>query len=170
MSDLVVICFPNEEKAEDVRERVLKLQTEYLISLEDAVVAVKRPDGRIKLNQMVNPLALSTASGTMWGALIGLIFMMPMAGAAIGAASGAIAGALTDIGINDDFMKEVAGNIQPGEAALFLLIRHMTAEKVLQDLRGVGGKILRTSFDHDKEAALAAALAGAGATLPPPAA
>ena len=161
MSDLVVICFPNEEKAEELRERVLKLQAEYLISLEDAVVAVKRPDGHIKLNQMVNPLAVSAASGTMWGALIGLIFMMPLAGAAIGAASGAIGGALTDLGINDNFMKEIAGTIQPGEAALFLLIRNMTTDKVLEDLRGAGGKILRTSFDHDKEAALAAALAAA---------
>ncbi len=163
MSDLVVICFPSEEKAEEIRERVLKLQGEYLISLEDAVVAVKKPDGQIKLNQMINPTAVSAASGTMWGALIGLIFMMPLAGAAIGAASGAIGGALTDLGINDKFMKEVAGAIHPGEAALFLLIRNMTADKVMDDLRGVGGTILRTSFDHAKEAALAAALAGAAA-------
>jgi uncharacterized membrane protein len=169
MSDLVAICFPNEQKAEEIRERVLKLQSEYLISLEDAVVAVKRPDGQIKLNQMINPLAVSTASGTMWGALIGLIFMMPLAGAAIGAASGAIGGALTDLGINDTFMKEVAASIQPGEAVLFLLIRNMTADKVMDDLRGVGGKILRTSFDHEKEAILAAALAGATTAVPPPA-
>ncbi len=167
MSDLVVICFPSEEKAEEVRERVLNLQKEYLISLEDAVVAVKKHDGKIKLNQMVNTTAVSAASGTMWGALIGLIFMMPLAGAAIGAASGAIGGALTDLGINDKFMKEVAEAIHPGEAALFLLIRNMTADKVMDDLRGAGGKIMRTSFDHDKEAALAAALAG---SVPTPAA
>ena len=167
MSDLVVICFPSEEKAEEIRDRVLNLQKEYLISLEDAVVAVKKPDGKIKLNQMVNTTAVSAASGTMWGALIGLIFMMPLAGAAIGAASGAIGGALTDLGINDKFMKEVAGTIQSGEAALFLLIRNVTADKVLDDLRGVGGKIIRTSFDHDKEAALAAALAGTAAKPAP---
>jgi uncharacterized membrane protein len=166
MSDLVVICFPSEAKAEEVRDRVLQLQKEYLISLEDAVVAVKRPDDRIKLNQMVNPLAVSAASGTMWGALIGLIFMMPLAGAAIGAASGAIGGALTDLGINDKFMKEVAEAIHPGEAALFLLIRNMTADKVMEDLRGAGGTIMRTSFDHAKEAAFAAALAGTPATPP----
>ena len=167
MSDLVVICFPSEEKAEEIRERVLNLQKEYLISLEDAVVAVKKPDGKIKLNQMVNPTAVSAASGTMWGALIGLIFMMPLAGAAIGAASGAIGGALTDLGINDKFMKEIAEAIHPGEAALFLLIRNMTADKVMDDLRGAGGQIMRTSFDHDKEAALAAALAGSAAPAAP---
>ena len=160
MSDLVVIAFASEDKAEAVREKVLKMQQQYLIELEDAVVAVKRADGHVKLNQMVNPMAISAASGTMWGAIIGMIFAMPLAGAALGAASGALSGALTDLGINDGFMKEVAGAISPGQAALFLLIRKMTADKVLEDLEGVGGTVLRTSFDHTKEDALRDALAG----------
>jgi uncharacterized membrane protein len=159
MSDLVVIAFPSEARAEEVRDKVLAMQREYLIELEDAVVAVKREDGNVKLNQMVNPLALSTASGTLWGAIIGMIFLMPLAGAALGAAGGALSGALTDLGINDKFMKEVAGAIAPGQAALFLLIRKMTTDKVLEDLHGVGGMVLRTSFDHTKEDALRAALA-----------
>lgn len=166
MSDLVVIAFPTEARAEEVRERVLKMQSSYLIELEDAVVAVKREDGHVKLNQMVNPMAVSTASGTMWGAIIGMIFAFPLAGAAIGAASGAITGALTDLGINDNFMKDVADAISPGQAALFLLIRKMTADKVLEDLKGVGGTALRTSFDHAHEEALRAALAGVSATGP----
>ncbi len=160
MSDLVVIAFPNEAAAEAVRDKILSLQQEYLIELEDAVVAVKRKDGHMKLNQMVNPLALSTASGTLWGTIIGMIFLMPLAGAALGAASGAITGALTDLGINDQFMKDTAGAIAPGQAALFLLIRKVTADKVLERLDGVGGTVLRTSFDHTKEEALRAALAG----------
>ena len=159
MSDLIVIAFPSEAAAEEVRARVLKLQSEYLIELEDAVVAVKNEDGHIKLNQLVNPTALSAASGTMWGAIIGLIFLMPLTGAAIGAASGAIAGAMTDLGINDQFMKDVTEAVSPGQAALFLLIRKMTTDKVLEDLHGVGGTVLRTSFDHTKEEALRAALA-----------
>jgi uncharacterized membrane protein len=160
MSDLVVVAFPSEARAEEVRSKVLQMQKEYLIELEDAVVAVKGEDGHIKLNQLINPMAISTASGTMWGAIIGMIFMMPLAGAAIGAASGAIGGALTDLGINDKFMKEVASAIAPGQAALFLLIRKFTADKVLEDLHGVGGTVLRTSFDHTKEEALRQALVG----------
>ena len=160
MSDLVVIAFPSEERAEEIRDRVLKMQSQYLIELEDAVVAVKREDGHIKLNQMVNPMAVSTASGTLWGAIIGMIFLNPLAGAAIGAASGAIGGALTDLGINDRFMKDVASAISPGQAALFLLIRKFTADKVLEDLKGIGGTVLRTSFDHTKEDTLRAAIAG----------
>ena len=95
-----------------------------------------------------------------------MIFLMPLAGAAIGAASGAIGGALTDVGINDHWMKEVATAIQPGTAALFLLIRRVTADKVLEGLRGEGGTVMRTSLDHTKEAALQAALAGVQATMP----
>jgi uncharacterized membrane protein len=97
----------------------------------------------------------------LWGSLIGLLFMMPLAGAAIGAASGALGGKLTDLGINDDFMKEAARTLQSGNAALFLLIRKMTTDKVLAALHGVGGRVLRSSFDETKEESLQAALAGA---------
>ncbi|MFN7320406.1 MAG: DUF1269 domain-containing protein, partial [Methylobacterium sp.] len=73
MSDLVFVAFPTEQKAEEVRKRVLELQREYLIELGDAVVVVKDESGNIKLNQLLNLTALSAASGAMWGTLIGLI-------------------------------------------------------------------------------------------------
>jgi uncharacterized membrane protein len=170
MADLVAIAFPTEEKAEDVRHKLLDLQKEYLIELEDAVIAVKQPNGRVKLNQLFHPAAAGAATGSFWGLLIGLIFMMPLAGVAIGAASGALGGALADVGINDQFMKDAAESLQAGNAALFLLIRKMTTDKVLADLQGVGGTVLRTSFDHTKEEALRAALAGALPSAAPSAA
>ena len=160
MSDLVVIAFADEEKAEDVRKKILGLTQQYLIEIEDAVVAVKLENGHIKLNQLVNPMAMSAVSGTMWGAIIGLIFANPLLGAALGGAAGAVGGAMTDLGINDDFMRQTAEAVGVGQAALFLLIRKMTTDKVLDDLRGVGGTVLRTSFDHEHEDALRAALAG----------
>jgi len=159
MNDLVVIAFPSEEKAEEVRQKLFTMQKEYLIELGDAVVAVKNPDGAVKLNQLFNTTALGGVSGAFWGALIGLIFMMPLAGAAIGAGAGAVSGALTDFGIDDKFMKDVAAAIPPGGAALFLLVRKMTTDKVLDGLKGVGGVVLRTSFDKSKEDAIRAALA-----------
>jgi uncharacterized membrane protein len=169
MSDLVVIAFPSEAKAEEVRTKILELQKEYLIELGDAAIAVKQPDGSIRLNQLINTTAAGAVSGTFWGTLIGLIFLVPLVGAAIGAASGALGGWLTDVGVNDTFMKEVAESLQPGNAALFLLIRKLTTDKVLEDLKGVGGKVLRTSFDHTKEDALRNALAGVSQVVPPPA-
>ena len=170
MSDLVVIAFPTEAKAEEVRQRILQLQKEYLIELGDAAIAVKEPGGSIRLNQLINTKAAGAASGALWGTLIGLIFLMPVAGAALGAASGALGGWLADVGINDTFMKEVAQSIQPGNAALFLLIRKMTTDKVLDDLKGVGGVVLRTSFDHTKEEALRAALAQVSQSVQAPSA
>ena len=168
MADLVEIAFPSEEKAEQVRQKLLDMQKEYLIELGDAVIAVKQPNGRVKLNQLFNPTASGAASGTFWGALIGMIFLMPLAGAAIGAASGAIGGALADVGSNDRFMKDAAQSLQSGNAALFLLVRKMTTDKVLAALQGEGGTVLRTSFDDTKEEALRAALAGATQSAPPP--
>jgi uncharacterized membrane protein len=163
VSDLLVIEFASETKAEGVREMLLAMQKEYLIELGDAVVAVKEPNGRVKLNQLLQPVAHSTVSGMFWGSLIGLLFMMPFAGAAVGAASGALRGRLTDLGINDEFMKQAARTLQSGNAALFLLIRKMTTDKVLAALRGAGGTVMRSSFDETKEEVLQAALAGARA-------
>jgi uncharacterized membrane protein len=142
-----------------VRKKLLDMQQEYLIELEDAVVAAKQPNGQVKLNQLFHPARFGAASGALWGTLVGLIFMMPLVGTAIGAAGGAIGGALTDAGINDQFMKDAAQALQSGNAALFLLIRKMTTDKVLEALQGVGGVVMRTSFDHTKEEALRKALA-----------
>jgi uncharacterized membrane protein len=166
MSDLVVIAFPTEAKAEEVRQKLLGMKKEYLLEL--AVVAVKDAKGNIKLNQMINTTAAGAVGGAFWGSLIGLIFLMPLAGAALGAASGAVGGALTDIGINDKFMKETAAAIQPGTAALFVLVRKVTADKVLEGLKGEGGTVLKTSLDHTKEAALQTALVGVQAAVPAP--
>lgn len=170
MADLVEITFPSEEKAEEVRQKLLDMQKEYLIELGDAVIAVKQPNGRVKLNQLFNPTASGAVSGTFWGALIGMIFLMPLAGAAIGAASGALGGKLADVGINDRFMRDAAQSLQSGNAALFLLVRKMTTDKVLAALQGEGGTVIRTSFDESKEDALRAALAGVAPTTAPPAA
>ena len=166
MSDLLVIEFPSEAKAEGVREMLLAMQKEYLIELGDAVIAVKDDRGRVKLNQLFQPVAHGAMSGMLWGSLIGLLFMMPLAGAAIGAASGALGGRLADLGINDEFMKQAARTLQSGNAALFLMIRKMTTDKVLAALQGVGGTVMRTSFDETKEEALRQALAAHTAANP----
>jgi uncharacterized membrane protein len=161
MSTLVVIGYDNEFKAEEVRLTLRKLQKEYLIDLEDAVVAVKDVNGKVKLHQAINLTAAGAVGGGFWGSLIGLIFLNPILGAAMGAAAGAASGALTDVGINDKFMKELAENMSPGTSALFVLVRKATPDKVLEELQGTGGKVLKTSLSHDDEARLQAALTAA---------
>ena len=77
---------------------------------------------------------------------------------AVGAASGAAAGALSDVGINDEFMKNIAETMQPDSSVLFVLVRKATPDRVLEELKGSGGKILKTSLSHEDEAKVHAAL------------
>lgn len=160
MSDLLVIEYPTEEKAAEVRQKLLAMQNEYLIELGDAVIVTKCPEGHVRLNQLYHPVKAGAVSGMFWGTLVGLLFMMPLVGAAVGAASGALGGRMTDVGINDNFMKEVGTTLQSGNAALFLLIRKMTADKVAAALAGTGGRIMRSSFDETKEHSLQSAFQG----------
>ena len=142
-----------------MRQELLDLQKEYLLELSDAVIAIKQDSGKVKLVQLMNTTETGAVSGDFWGLLIGSIFLMPLLGASLGAAAGALGGVLTDAGINDRFMKELSANLKPGNAALFVLIRQMTADKVLEAIKGTGGTVLQTSLDHTKEQALRDALA-----------
>src|SRR5215467_10282575 len=111
MSTLVVIGYDDMYKAEEVRLKLRKLQSEYLIDLEDAVVAVKDTAGKVKLHQAVNLTAAGAVSGGFWGTLIGLIFLNPLLGMAVGAGAGAASDALAEVGIDDHFMKELAATM-----------------------------------------------------------
>jgi uncharacterized membrane protein len=164
MADLIVIEYDDMHKAEEVRLKLQKMQREYLIDLADAVVAVKDEEGKVKLNQIHNLTATGAVSGGFWGTLIGIIFLNPLLGMAAGAAAGAIGGALTDVGINDKFMKDLASGFNNGTSALFVLCRKVTPDKVLAELEGTGGKILQTSLTHEQEAKLQAALSAAKPT------
>ena len=158
MSTLVVIGYKDVDQAEEVRLKLRKLHRDYLIDMDDAVVAVKDAGGKIKLHQAVNLTAAGAASGGFWGMLIGMIFLNPLLGMAVGASAGAMSGKLTDVGINDNFMKELANTLTPGSSALFVLVRKATPDKVLAELQGTGGTVLKTSLSSDDEAKLQAAL------------
>ena len=162
MSILVVVGYKEPYKAEEVRLHLWKLQRDYLLDLEDAVVVVKNAEGKVTLHQPVNLTAAGAVSGGFWGALIGLIFLNPLLGLAVGASAGAVSGALTDIGIDDNFIKELGATLTPNSSSLFVLVRNETPapDKVLEELKGTGGTILKTSLSHEDEAKLQAALNG----------
>ena len=161
MSTLVVIGYNEIHKAEEVRLTLVKLQRDYLIDLEDAVAVTKDAKGKIKLHQTVNLTAAGAASGGFWGMLIGLMFLNPLLGLAVGASAGAVSGALGDLGINDQFMKELAATFTPDSSALFVLVSKSTPDKVLDEVKGTGGTILKTSLSHEDESRLQAALSAA---------
>ena len=161
MSTLVVIGYNEIHKAEEVRLTLVKLQRDYLIDLEDAVAVTKDAKGKIKLHQTVNLTAAGAASGGFWGMLIGLMFLNPLLGIAVGASAGAVSGALVDLGINDQFMKDLAATLTPNSSALFVLVSKSTPDKVLDEVKGTGGTILKTSLSHEDESRLQAALSAA---------
>jgi uncharacterized membrane protein len=158
MADLVIIAYPDEATAEAARRKLLELQKEYLIQLGDAAIAVRQPDGGVKLNQLMNTTAVGASGGAMWGALIGLLFLNPLIGAAAGAGAGALSGYMTDVGIDDKFMKETAQSLAPGQAALCVLVRQVTADKVLPEMAPFGGTVLRTNLTDEQEQKLKEAL------------
>src|SRR3984893_17063583 len=171
MSELIVVAFEEPSKADEVLNELRTLQKGYLIDLEDAVVAVRRSDGKVQLKQSVNLVGMSAASGGLWGALwgtlVGLLFLNPLIGFAmgtmVGASTGALAGALSDYGIDDDFIRELASTLKPNNSAIFILVRKMQPEKVLSELSRFRGRVLRTSLSPDQEARLQGALSGRAA-------
>ena len=158
MSNLVAIAYPDEATAQEVGRTLVELQKEHLIQLDDLVVAVRQDDGKIKLRQSFHGGAVGAAGGALWGGLIGLIFLAPLLGMAVGAATGGAAGALTDVGVDNDFMRELGEKLEPGAAAVFVLVRRSTPDKVLPEISKFGGHVLQTSLSTEAEEQLEAAL------------
>jgi uncharacterized membrane protein len=162
MSDLIAMTFDDETTAFAMRAELAKMQSEYLIDMGDVVVVTKDDKGKVKLHQAQNLTAIGAVSGSFWGMLIGLIFFSPLLGAAVGAGAGAISGALTDVGIDDNFMKELASGFKPNSSALFVVVRKVTGDKVLEGLKPFAGKgkVLKTSLAKDKEEELREVIEG----------
>ena len=154
MSQLIALGFKNEAGADAFVDKLQKLQKEQIVGLQDLVKVVRREDGKTKIHQGINLTAMGALSGGFWGMLIGLIFWVPWLGLAIGAATGAISGKLTDIGIDDEFIKETAEAIQPGEAGVFMLIGEATTDKLEDEIKGTDAKVIKTNLTHEQEAHL----------------
>lgn len=157
MSDLIAIGFKDEFKADEVLIDLKKLEREYLIDLEDAAIVVRNKQGKVKIKQTQELVASGALSGGFWGLLLGVIFLHPML-ALFGAAVGALSGALTDIGIDDDFIREIGNTLEPGTSAIFILVRKSTPDKVLEEISKFEGEVLRTSLSREDEVKLQAAL------------
>lgn len=160
MSTLVAVVFDDEITAFEMRAALLKMQKEFLIEMEDAVVVIRDQKGKTKLDQVVNLTSTGAVGGGFWGMLIGLIFLNPLLGAVIGAGAGAISGRFTDLGLDDRMMKDVAQSFKPGTSALFVIVRKATADKVIAGLKEFSGKgrVFQTSLNKDDENALREAL------------
>jgi uncharacterized membrane protein len=166
MADLVVLGFDRRQDAEEVFELGAQLQEEALIDLEDAALAWHDDKGKVHIQQALPTVATGASTGAfggaLWGTLIGLLVLNPLAGLVVGgltgAAAGAAAGALTDVGINDDLIRRIGEQLQPGKAAVFALVRRSTPDKVAEALKKYHPTVLHTNLSHDREQDLVKAL------------
>ena len=169
MSDLVVLGFDGIHTADEVLNKLRSMQKEYLIDLEDACVVEREKSGKVYIKQAVNLTAIGAATGgsrgALWGAIVGLLFLNPLAGMAIGAVTGAgvgaLSGSLSDYGISDDFVKKLGQTIPEGSSALFILFKRVNEDKVLPELESYKPRVLRTSLSNDDEKKLKAELSKA---------
>ena len=154
MSDLLVLAFETEDGAANMAGEIKKMQKMQLITLSDAATVVRPQNGKPKVKQAQSLVGAGALGGAFWGMLIGLLFFMPWLGLVAGAIGGAIGGKLTDVGIDDKFIKEVGDTIEPGHSALFLMVEDWTEDKVLEGLAEYDATVLQTSLSEEDEAKL----------------
>ena len=171
--EMIVIGFEGKHRAVEVLSQLENTDLSYEIDLKDAVAVYRTDDGKLRVDQSVQP---TTKEGAAWGALlggmIGAALLAPftlgastaVAASAIGASAatlgltGAVIGAddadtwKTTYGISDDFVKQVGGMVQPGQSAVFVLARASDPAAVAERFRGYGGTVLRTTLPKEATA------------------
>jgi uncharacterized membrane protein len=160
MSDLVAVAYDDVAQAQRVAGNLGEAVKQHIIEIDDLVIVERKQDGKVKLHQP-SMAGIGAAGGALWGGLIGLIFFVPLLGMAVGAAAGAASGALADSGVDDDFMKRLGTELDPGKAAVIVLVRTVTADKVLPEIKE-HGTVIQTSLSSEDEEALRSALSQAG--------
>ncbi|MGE3288108.1 MAG: DUF1269 domain-containing protein [Pseudonocardia sp.] len=160
MATLTVWKFDSANGADDAVTTLQDLAKQELITIHDAAT-VSWPGGakKPKTRQLSNLVGVGALGGMFWGLLFGLIFFIPLLGAAIGAAAGAIGGALTDVGIDDDFIKKIRDQVTPGTSALFVLTSDAVLDKVHGAFEGQHPELISTNLSQEQEDALRAAFA-----------
>ena len=155
MATLTAWAFPGVGDADAMVDKLQALQTQQLITIQDAAVVrwevgKKKPKTR-QLNNLAGPLALG---GAFWGMLFGLLFFVPLLGAAIGAGIGALTGSMSDVGIDDKFINGVKQRVTPGTSALFLLTSDVVEDRVKAELSGTKAELIASNLTADQEARL----------------
>src|SRR5512136_1369375 len=160
MSNLVVLAFDTETGAEQAGDELLRMEKNDNIEQDKGAVVVKNKDGKVKTKQITSLAGAGALGGAFWGLLFGLIFFVPVFGLVLGAAVGAIAGKYSDVGVDDKFIKEVGNSIQPGNSALFLLVREAVPDKIMEGLKQYKNvKVIKTSLSKEQEEKLRQAFA-----------
>jgi len=160
MASITVLKFKTADGAQQGLDMVQGLQKQQLITLHDAAI-VTWPEGKKKpkTKQLANLAGIGALDGAFWGMLFGLIFFVPLFGMAVGAAMGALSGKFADYGIDDDFIKQVRGEVTEGTSALFLMTSDAVMDKVADAAKGLEFEIVATNLSKAQEDELRAAFA-----------
>ncbi|PXY25930.1 hypothetical protein DI005_01165 [Prauserella sp. PE36] len=160
MGTFTVWKFDSADGAADALALLERMQKEQLIQINDAAYVYWPEDAKKPKTKQLHHLAGKGAlGGSFWGLLFGLIFFVPLLGLAVGAAVGALSGAMTDVGIDDDFIRKVREDVTPGTSALFVMSSHAVVDKVLEEFRNTGATLISTNLSTDQETRLRAAFA-----------
>ena len=157
MATLTVWKFDSADGAERELDTLQRMQKEELIQVNDgATVTWEAGKKKPKTSQLHNMTGAGALGGSFWGLLFGLIFFVPLLGLAVGAAMGALAGSMSDVGIDDDFIKEVRRQVTPGTSALFLLSSDEVTDKVRETFQKtrLRAKLIHINLSDDQEAAI----------------
>ena len=152
MATLTVLKFSEADGADRMISRLEDLQKQQLIKVHDAAI-VSWPEGSRKprTRNLSNLVGMGALDGAFWGMLFGLIFFVPLLGAAVGAAMGAMSGSMADVGIDDDFIREVRDKVTEGTSALFLLTSDAVMDRVKEAVEGMQFEIIATNLPAEEE-------------------
>jgi uncharacterized membrane protein len=159
VSELVVFTYRHADRADEVLRHISQLKREHvqkpLIGVEDAAVAVRSDDGRVRIRQTMESAVKGgrIASGGLWGVLLGIFFGGPLLGALAGLGVGALLGRRVDIGIDNTFIDDVSSSLEPGDSVLFLLVRDTPIDTLAETLNAQGGRLFHTSLSDEAAAA-----------------
>jgi uncharacterized membrane protein len=155
MSELVIIAYPDENRAAEVVATLRRMQAQDQLELDDAAAVSKDKSGRLLLHPQEEVTLHSTRHGHFWRSLHSLLFEPD---SAVDAYVDAAGQRFSDIGIDQAYISSLGQHMQPGSSAALILIRAATISSVLPAVASFGGDVLRTSLPPEQEAQLRAAL------------
>jgi uncharacterized membrane protein len=180
MAELIVVGFKKDMyRASEVLNTLLDMNNSFVVDLNDAVAVYRDYNGKLRVDQSYQMTSGEGAAwGGLFGGLIGALIAAPFtagasaaaaaalaaSGSLSGVALGATAGALDatswkeDFGISEDFVQRVGTMVQPGDSAIFALLRTLDPKLVEEQFRGYGGTILRTTLSPEQKAKVEATL------------
>ncbi|WP_328940757.1 DUF1269 domain-containing protein [Streptomyces sp. NBC_00250] len=160
MAELIVIGYDDPEVAEQAYGTVLDLQRDYVVHLNGLAIVSVDADGSTHVDTNSKVVGASAASGAIWGAIFGLLFLLPGVGLLAGAALGGLVGKISKSGVDDGFRQQVQDLLKPGTAAVVIMTSKLTDDKFTVAMQPHGGTVLKTSLSDEDERELAEQLAG----------